>query len=292
MTNVSDMLYHLNGIPTLAKLPFMMNSNYYFVDGTNGGAARDGKSPDTALDTWAEAIALMNAEIDWGISRWATNPVLLIAPGSYDENITSLPYGATIMGLGYDLRDAQNGVKLCPSSGDPIDVNSAINLTMINIGIEAKDAVAAFDADICNNVKFFGMRFAGSAAENVATGFVSKDSVATEWHNCEFVNLDKGIDINYADGGDSFTEALINYCLFRRIDTAGIEISTNLVGGGATVKDTTIMGGGVTLAKGIDDNSGILDLINCYITATDPVEGCRSANGCYGNGSLLNGSGE
>ncbi len=292
MTSVSDMLFHLGDVPVLAKLPFMMNSNYYFVDGTNGGAARDGKSPDQALDTWEEAIALMNARIDWSVSRWAMNDVLVIAPGSYAENLTSLPYGATIFGLGFDLRDAQNGVKLKPASGVPIDVNSAINLTMMNIGIEALASVAAFDADICNNVKFKNVRFAGGAAEVTATGFVTKDAVATEWFRCEFVNLDKGIDVNYADANDSFTEALIDKCLFHRIDTAGIEISTNLVGGGATVRDTMITGGGVTLAKGIDDNSGILDIVRCDIIATDPVEGCRSCSGTYGNAALLGSDGE
>jgi hypothetical protein len=45
------------------------------------------------------------------------------------------------------------------------------------------------------------------------------------------------------------------------------------------------------MAIGIDDNSSILELSRCMITATDPVDGCRAANGCYGNGSLLSGSG-
>jgi len=46
------------------------------------------------------------------------------------------------------------------------------------------------------------------------------------------------------------------------------------------------------MAIGVDDNSGILELDGCAITATDPVQGCRAANRCYGNGSLLDGSGD
>ena len=49
MTRVSDMLYHLGGVPVLAGLPFGRNSKYYFVDPANGSDGNDGLSPETAL---------------------------------------------------------------------------------------------------------------------------------------------------------------------------------------------------------------------------------------------------
>lgn len=276
----------------LAKLfPTDKLSNVYYVDVNRGSDSWDGLSKSKPFATIAKAVAVMNARIDWSDSPWARHDIMVIAPGTYAENLTSLPYGGVMIGLGHDMRDAQQGVNIKPASGDPVDVSSCINAAFYNIGFEASGAIPAFDADICNNVLFYGCRFAGAAATNTTTGFVTKDAVYLKFIDCEFVNLDKGFDANYADAGDSLTELLIKDCIFRRIDTAGIEISTNLVGGGALVQGCTIMGGGSTLAIGIDDNSGILDLVDCYITATDPVDACRSANGCYGNGSLLSGAG-
>lgn len=51
MTTVSDMLYHLGGLPVMAGVPFSMNAKYYFVDVANGSDDNDGLAPDRALAT-------------------------------------------------------------------------------------------------------------------------------------------------------------------------------------------------------------------------------------------------
>lgn len=276
----------------LANLfPVDNNSLIYYVDVKNGATGNDGLSQEEPMSTIAAAVTAINARINWSASPWATHDVIVIAPGTYAENLTSLPYGATIYGLGHDLRDAQQGVKIKPATGVPVDVGACINTAFYNIHFEALASVAAFDADICNNNLFYNCRFSGPAETATATGFITKDAVANKFIDCEFDCCAKGFDVNYADAGDSFSHNLLRDCRFTQCTTAGIEISTNLVGPSSIVERCVFVGAGQTMAIGIDDNSGILDLVDCYITATDPVDSCRSANGCYGNGSLLSGSG-
>lgn len=51
MTTVSDMLYHLGGLPVMAGVPFSKYSKYYFVDVANGSDGNDGLSPVKPLAT-------------------------------------------------------------------------------------------------------------------------------------------------------------------------------------------------------------------------------------------------
>jgi len=296
-----EMLNLKSGVATLSDLkdgllslgyPLDVESNIYYVDVNRGSDSNDGLSKDNPFATISAARAVMNARIDWADSPWARHDVMIIAPGTYAENLTSLPYGCTVIGYGHDLRDAQQGVKIKPATGVPVDCGAVINTAFYNITFEALASVAAFDADICNNNLFYKCRFSGPAETATAVGFVTKDAVGNKFIDCEFDCLDKGIDVNYADANDSFSHNLIRNCRFTQIDTAGIEISTNLVGPSSIVESCILVGAGQTMAIGIDDNSGILDLVDCFITATDPVQSCRSANGCYGNGALLDSTGE
>lgn len=51
MTKVSDMLYHLGGLPVLTGVPFCKDSKYYFVDARNGSDGNHGLTPDKPLAT-------------------------------------------------------------------------------------------------------------------------------------------------------------------------------------------------------------------------------------------------
>jgi len=296
----SDALQDLGGVNTILPgggVPVFTGSevNYYYVDGTNGSDNNNGLSPDKAKATIAAAITLINARIDWSASPWATHDVIVIAPGTYAENLTSLPYGASVWGQGLDLRDAQNGVKIKPATGAAVDVGACINTAFYNIHFETAETDAGdrvFDASICNNNQFINCRFSGPAETATAVGFYTNDATGNKWINCEFDCCDIGFDAAYADGGDGFNHNWIYKCRFTQCDTAGLRMSTNLVGPSSIVEDSIFVGAGQTMAIGIDDNAGILDLVKCYITATDPVQGCRSANACYGNGSLLDSTGE
>ena len=288
-------IYQWGGVPvTQGGLPLQFGKasdgsdvKYFFVDGTNGSDYNTGLRANRALATIEQAITLVRAQTDWSVTRWAPLSVIVIAPGTYAENLTALPHGATLFGLGYDLRDAQNGVKIKPASGSPVDVGAVVNCAFYNIGFESADSSRAFDATICNNCIFYNCRFSG-AAESVtcAAAFYTSDAVANKWIDCEFTCSAVGFDIVYADGGDSFSHNKIYDCRFTQHTTAALRTSTNLVGPSSTVKNCTFSGSGQTLAIGIDDNAGILDCFWCGSEATDAYQGCRSLNGCYANGAL------
>jgi len=270
--------------------------NVYFVDGVNGNDNFGGLDQNEPLATIAAAIALANARIDWGASPWAKRDVIFIAPGTYAENLEALAHGVVFIGIGHDIRDAQLGVKIKPAAGSPVVVGAIVNSAFHNIGFETGDGEAgsfAFDGGIVNNCLFENCLFTGPA-ESVTIGaaFRACDTVKSSWLNCWFCNANVGLYFNYADGGDSASYVLVEDGIISGCDVAGIYTHVNLVGPHSIIRRTNIFGGGVTLAKGVDDNAGILELSDLRITATDPVEGCRAANGCYGNGTLLSGSGE
>lgn len=51
MSKVSDMLYHLGGLPVMTGVPFSKNAKYYFVDAATGSDGNDGLTPESALAT-------------------------------------------------------------------------------------------------------------------------------------------------------------------------------------------------------------------------------------------------
>jgi hypothetical protein len=270
-----------------ARNVWVPKGNVYYVD-KDRSASGSGLSWSTAFKTIAEAITVMNARITWSNSPWAEGDICFIAPGTYAENLTSLPYGCMLVGAGHDMRDAQFGTKIKPASGSPVDVGAAINSKFLQIGFESADTSAAFDADILNNCMFQDCYFTGPAeTSTMAACIVTKDAVMNKIFNCIFSCADKGIDVNYADGGDSFSHNKIIDCMFDQIDTAGIEISTNLVGPSSLVKGCSFHGAGVTMAIAIDDNSAILDVDWCTAESTSGFSGCRSVNGSYNNGALV-----
>lgn len=286
------------GIPIMGggNIPaFFRNTSlgvkYYFVDGKGGAAGNSGESPDDPLNTIAGAITKANARIDWTASPWANNDVIVIAPGSYAENLTSLPYGCTLVGLGdcWDA-DGENGVKIKPASGAPVDVNACINTKIINIRFESADTSRCFDAAILNNVQIEHCWFSGAPEATTSTaGIYTNDSVALTVRDCRFTYLDCGIDVVYADANDSFTRALIDSNFFTYISEAGIRVSANLVAPGSMICNNMIGQGGQTLAIGIDINmaTNTTEIFRNTISATDGIEG--DTTGVYVGGNYCNG---
>lgn len=273
----------------LAQRVNYSKSKVYYVDVHNGSdTGNDGESPETAFASIGQATTIMNARIDWAESPWARQDTMVVFPGTYAENLTALPYGCQIIGLGHDIRDAQFGVKIKPASGDPVDVNALINTSIYNVCFESPGTVAAFDAAILNNCHFQKCMFTGPAeTATITAAFVTNDCVKTTFERCWFCNADKGFDANYVDGGDSISYLEMLWCYFTGIDTAGIEISSNLVGPHSMVNRCFFMGGGQTMATGILDNSAILDVNGCYFKCTDAVNGVRSVNGSYMANALV-----
>lgn len=255
-------------------------------------ASGNGGTWSSAYKTIAEAITAARALIDWAASPWAVGTEIHIAPGKYAENLIALPHGATIIGWGdcWDA-DGEQGVKIMPASGSPVDVGAFVNGKFVNIGFESADTSRVFDSTILNNVLFDHCRFAGAPEATTSTcGIYTSDSVMLTVRDSRFEYLDCGIDFVYADGGDSMTRALIQGNFFTYITEAGIRISANLVTPANTICHNVMHGGGVTLAIGIDNNSGsdIIGVFGNWIDATDAIQGVAgNVGGNFVGGSTI-----
>jgi len=266
------------------------DSNQYFVDGRYGNDNNSGKSVGQPYKTIAKAITVANARINWSASPWANSDKITVFQGSYAENLTSLPYGCEIEGMGdaWDA-DGENGVRIKPASGSPVDVNACINCKISNIGFESADASKVFDAAIMNNVQMLHCRIAGAPeATTSVAGIYVNDSVQLTVRDTQFNYLDCGIDAVYADGGDSFTRALIEKNYMSYISEAGIRVSASLVAPASKIIGNYIGQGGQTLAIGIDINiTNTIEIFGNYISATDGIEG--DTTGVYVGGNYCNG---
>jgi hypothetical protein len=260
-------------------------SKTYYVD-KDGNDSWSGLEPDRPFLTIDKAIDISAARINWSNTPWARQDTIIVYPGEYAENLTSAWHGCSLVGLGHDVRDAQFGVKVKPASGDPVDFASLINASCFNMGFEVGTG-EAFDCTIINNCLFENCFFTGAAeTATAAAALVGSDMTKSTWRNCWFCNADKGFDINYVDANDKFAYVLFENCWFTGIDTAGMEVSSNLVGPHTMVNRCYFLGAGQTMAIGISDSSGIVDVNGSYFDCTDAVNGVNSVNGCYASNAL------
>ena len=275
---------------------FVMKGNGYAspVDGVYrpGSDNNDGLSWFTPFATIAKAISKANALINWSGAPWATNVEIHVAPGTYAENLTSVPYGAKVIGYGdaWDA-DGERGVKIKPASGSPVDVSSCVNVCWENIGFESADTSRVFDSTVLNNTQFYHCRFAGAAEATTSTaGIYTSDSVMLTVRDCRIEYVDCGIDFVYVDAGDSVTRLLVDRNFITYISEAGIRISANLVVPASLIVDNYINGGGIALAIGVDDNSGTdtIGVWGNHIDATDAIQGVTAnVGGNYVGGSTI-----
>lgn len=264
-------------------------SHVYYVDGKSGNDRNTGKTWGGAFKTLAKAYDVVRGRIDWAATPWGNYDFIYVAPGSYVENITALPHGAMTIGLGWDMRDGQCGVKIAPASGAPVEVGGFVNGGFVNVGFESADTSEPFTSTILNNCYFENCFFTGAAESVTALAAVlAADCTKTTFKRCWLANAAYGFKFVYADAGDGINYCDIDQCLITGIGTAGIYTSTNLVGPHSVIRNTHIGGGGQTLTYGVDDQSHIFEMLWSTIEASTAVNGAlRGTNGSYGNGVLL-----
>ena len=292
------MLYSLGGVPAIGDLLFFKrkNAKVYYVDGLNGSTASTGLDYDAPLSTIAAAVTKMNANIDWSATPWAVGDILVISPGVYEENLTSLPYGCTIIGLGdaFDL-NGERGVTIKPESGKPVDVTSCINSRIHNICFESPDTSTAFEVDDLNRTIISNCLFSGLPGTSPTTVYglrVIKDMTGSRISNCVFQVFNNGIHITTDNANEKQASGdIIENCYIRGCDTTGIYFDANCVPSMTVINNCVIGDGSTTLALGLDDNSGKVMVTNTMFEATacDPAsaDGDSSYNHCYLNGALI-----
>lgn len=268
----------------------------FYVDKLNGSDTFNGRSPDKAKATIAAAIALMNARISWSTQPWAKDDVLYIAPGRYAEALTSLPYGCRIIGLGdaFDL-NGERGVTIKPASGSPVDCTSVINSRIENICFESPDTSVVFQADNFNRNILLGCVFAGLPGGSPTTtrGLeIVKDMTGNRITNCVFMVVRNGIYINTDNANSKQASGnIIEYCHIFGADQKGIYFDVNTVPSYSRIDNCIIGDGGTTLALGLDDDTGLVNVTNTMFTAQacDPAsaDGDSKYNHCYLNGTIM-----
>lgn len=297
MSKIPDTFYHMGGVPVSSGMPITRKTGkYYFVDGQSGSDGNGGLSVDNPLATIEAAVTIMNARISWSTSPWAESDILVIAPGVYAENLTSLPYGCTIIGMGdaWDV-DGERGVTIKPASGSAVDCTSVINTRIQNICFAAPDTSVIFQADNLNRCVIQDCFFAGlpGASPTTTRGLeVVKDMTGTVVRNCHFLQIRNSMYL-VADNGASkqITGDLIEDCYISGGDQTGIYFDINCVPSNTIINRCNIGGGGATLALGLDDNTGVVHVYNTNFQATacDPAsaDGDSKYNNCYLNGGLM-----
>ncbi len=84
MTTFGDRLYELGGVPVGVRAnQYPSLGNVFFVDGTNGLDANDGKSPGNAKATIQAAVTSQIAQTN------SAGDVIYVAPGTYAESIVA-----------------------------------------------------------------------------------------------------------------------------------------------------------------------------------------------------------
>jgi hypothetical protein len=262
---------------------------YYFVNKRGGADGNPGTSMDKPFATIDQAREAVNAEIGWSNSPWGNNPVVVISPGVYAENLTSIPYGATVIGLGMAFsNDGTNGVVIKPASGKPLDVSSIVNTRFINIKFESADSSDCVEVTEMNSSAFENCVFEGTAGTaTTAIGLdVERKGTNNLIRNNIFNNVIKGINLGYTTPGDQFAHSIIEGNHFLTNKTNAIYIHANQVCSGLHITRNYItMTDGSSI--GIDDNSNTAHIMDNYIySPNDAIEGGLETNGNYANGSV------
>ena len=312
-THFTGQLFHFGGVPVGSGLPLQVGKasdgskvKYVWVDGTNGIASGSGigKTPERAYSTIAAAIADVNGQIDWSQTRWAPLSVIIIAPGTYAENLTSMPYGATMIGLGDSLDiNGQRGVTIKPASGYPVDITSMINTHVHNICFESPGASGCFEVENLNRCIFTHCVFTGvpGASPTTVYGLRVKDETASDGNgdmtgtrisDCIFQVVQNGLHITTDNGSSKQASGnIIEHCYFRGCTATGIYFHPNCVPSYTQINHCVVGDGSTTLALGLDDNTGQVNVswTTFSATACDPASGDGDSkyNGCYLNGTLM-----
>ncbi len=276
---------------------------YFFVS-KRGSDNNPGDTASRPFKTIEEAITRVNNRIGWSNSPWANGDVIVIEPGVYAENLTAMPYGAWLVGLGdsFDI-NGQRGVTIKPSSGYPVDVTSAINTRFHNICFESPDASACFRVQNLNRCVFTNCMFTGLPGASPtsvyglrvydATGSDGNgDMTGTRISNCVFQVVQNGLHIATDNGSSKQASGnIIEDSYFRGCTATGIYFDVNCVPSYTTINRCVVGDGSTTLALGLDDNSGQVMVANTMFEATacDPAstDSDSSYNNCYLNGGLM-----
>ena len=227
----------------------------YYVH--KGGDDTTGLSWEHAFTTIAGAIAASNATVSWADNE--EDNVILIAPGTYEESLTTVPYYCHMIGLGVGtLANSGMSVRIEPASGVCMS-GTALGLHLYNIAFVAKGAVDILDFGICNDVLIERCMFAPGDS-SVVNAISTENSDGLNIRDCKFKSgLGSGGFTRcmlFQGGADKYLHnALIENNILQGMSASGtgIKIESTCTATQSVIKGNTIQLSGAGI--GIDDNS-------------------------------------
>jgi hypothetical protein len=295
MATVKDLVHKLGWDAMLSIQAAGVQPSYlshvFYVDANNPNATDaidgvHGESWENPYATIAYAIARNNATLDWSPAQgdWhGQNNYILIAPGQYEEELTSVPYACTVIGMGscIDWPTTQGSVSIYSDSDSVIDVASIVATTFKNIHFECSaSAGVGIQADIMNNSAFINCRFHTNVAD-LTTHLQIGDMTRSTIRGCVFSSgtTHAATAINIGAGSKTtMFGSVIEDCVINAA-TAGIlvDATVTLSGGGTWIRRNCIS----NPVKGIDLNNSTNNLINVanntIIASSDAIEGATAA---------------
>jgi len=240
----------------LQNLSVLTEGNVYYV--AKSGNNTTGKSWETAFNTIAAAITAANATITWAGNE--EDNVILIAPGTYAESLTTIPYYCHMIGLGVrTLANSGMSVRIEPASGVAMS-GTALGLHLYNLAFVALGAVDILDFGTCNDVLIEGCMLAPGDGD-VVNGISTTNSDGLNIRNCKFKSgLGGGAGMttamSFAGGADKYLHnAVIENNIIAGLDATGtgIYVASDCTGTESIIRGNTIYLSGAGI--GIDENS-------------------------------------
>jgi len=217
----------------LQNLSLMTEGQIYYV--CKKGNSTTGKSWANAFTTIAAAITASNATVSWAGNR--EDNYILIAPGTYAENLTSLPYYTTIIGLG--VPGTATPVIVYLTGGSAVAATTVLGTRIYNVRFEADGAVNIFQATTMNDCEIVECTFCANDGD-VVDGLEISSSTNLTVKNCKFIADTEGTGMTngmYFGSGTNFVFADIIGNIIAGCDGAGTGIYVN----GNTVSSETVI---------------------------------------------------
>lgn len=225
----------LPAVPAAAAEPVQCTTTCY-VDSVNGSDANGGTSPSDAKGT-----------IQAGVGQVSANGTVIVAAGTYQENVTVSKDGLTIQGAGRSATVLQG--TNCGGNGVTL-VGSRNGLTLDDLGVTGFEngIYLGVGSDTQTNITIDGV----GASSNCRHGIISQDGVITNLTVTDVTASDNGFPNSNQTGSPGRGLWIING-IKTNVSITDSTFSTNFISGidfgdgnvtGLTVARNTVDGNG------------------------------------------------
>lgn len=251
-----------NILMSLKNASLLTPTKVYYV--SKGGNNQGGESWETAYTTLTAAITeqrrmrAMLPSAEQSVESW-----IIMAPGTYNENITTFPFSTNIVGLGKLGTDKATEIK--PTAGAPL-AGTVSGLGLYNMSFyHLTTATDCLDFNILNNCIIDGCEMRTDTNDAVAA-LSTEDCQNTIIRNCRVINQGGTtfeVGFSFTGGADKFFQACtVENNLIGSLDATGkgIYIASDACSGAESILKNNIIhlsGAGI----GIDEDSNDVILI-------------------------------